>query len=296
MSLRAGILVLSALVATLSYAQTAPTRSATLSTANDALPSPSFDVATIKPSPASGPGPANWVGIRNDADGIDAQFTTLSMLIQLAYGLRSTDQVSGGPEWTRDEHYDVRAKMSSVDIAALAKLSPIEAVQRREQMLQALLEERFKLKVHPEIRQAPAFALVVAKGGPKLRDTATDPNPPLGKGKDGKPLVGFNQATGHTMVAQGISTKALADFLSRPTSGLGRPVIDQTGLTAVYDFTLNWVPNWNAILPGTARSAPSPEEADSLFEALQQIGLKLQPATAPVSIVVIDHVEPPSEN
>jgi uncharacterized protein (TIGR03435 family) len=159
-------------------------------------------------------------------------------------------------------------------------------------MLQALLAERFKLKVHSGTRHAPVFELVIAGGGPKLKNAATDDDPPLGKGEDGKPLVGFNQATESTMVAQGESTKALADFLSQPTSGLGRPVVNKTGLNGAYNFTLNWVPHWDRIL-GPGGGSASPEEADSLFEALQQIGLKLQSSTGPIDIIVIDHVEPP---
>lgn len=257
---------------------------------------PAFDVATIKPSAASGTGPVDWMGIRNDADGIDAQFVTLPMLIQRAYGLRSADQISGGPEWARDARFDVRAKMSEAELAEMQKLSPAEAKARRGMMLQALLAERFKLKVHPETRQLPVFELVVAKGGSKLKDAATDASGSLEKGEDGKPLVGFNQATGSTEVAQGESTKALADFLSQPFSGLGRPVVDRTGLNGVYDFTLNWVPHFDRIVPGSAGDSASPEEADSLFEALQQIGLRLQAATGPVDVVVVDYVERPTGN
>ena len=113
----------------------------------------------------------------------------------------------------------------------------------------------------------------------------------------GGTMAGFNQATASTMAAKGESTKALADFLSQPTSGLGRPVVDKTGLHGVYDFTLNWVPHWDRFLPGSAGgSAASPEDANPLFEALQQIGLKLQPATGPIDTIVIDHVERPTAN
>jgi uncharacterized protein (TIGR03435 family) len=152
------------------------------------------------------------------------------------------------------------------------------------------------VKIHSETKQVPAFELVAAKGGPKLQDAATDPNPSLVKGEDGKPLVAFNQATKRTMAAQGLSTKALADYLSQPTSGLDRPVVDKTGLSSTYDFILNWVPHWNRFLRGSGDSSASVEEADTLFEALAQIGLKLQPATAPIDLIVIDHVERPSEN
>jgi uncharacterized protein (TIGR03435 family) len=262
-------------------------------TAN-ATPAPSFDVATIKPHPTSGGGTMDWIGIRNTPDGIEGAFVTIPILIQRAYGLRSADQVTGGPEWAKTERFDIQAKMSEAEMATMQSLSSAEVKTRRAHMLQTLLTERFKLKVHSETRQVPVFELVIAKGGPKLKDAATDPNPPLGKGEDGKPKAGFNQATKSTMVAQRESTKALADFLSQPFSGLGRPVADKTGLNGAYDFTLNWVPHWDQIMPGSAGSPASPEEADSLFEALQQIGLKLQPATGPIETIVIDHVEHPT--
>jgi len=274
-------------------AQTTAPAAAPSSPMTDAPPASSFDVATIKPHPSDGD--PSWIGIRNTPDGVEGAFVTIPILIQRAYGLRSADQVSAGPEWTKNERFDIQAKMSEVEMAEMKKLSPAETKARREVMLQALLAERFKLKVHSETRQAPVFELVIDRGGSKLKDAATDADLPLGKGEDGKPLVGFNQATESTMVAQGESTRALADFLSQPTSGLGRPVVDKTGLNGAYNFTLNWVPHWDRILPGGGRPA-SPEEADSLFESLRQIGLKLQPATAPIDIIVIDHVERPSEN
>ena len=210
--------------------------------AANSTPAPSFDVATVKLHPSSEPDPS-WIGVRNTEDGIEA-FATVPILIQRAYGLRSPDQVSGGPEWANNERFDIQAKMSEAEMAEMQKLTPADATAHRKAMLKALLAERFKLKVHSETRQAPVFELVIARGGPKLKDAATDANPPLGKGKDGKPLKGFNQATGSTMVAQGESTKALADFLSLPVSGLERPVIDKTGLNGAYDFTLNWVPHF----------------------------------------------------
>jgi uncharacterized protein (TIGR03435 family) len=258
-------------------------------------PAPAFDVATIKPhSPEVDPSSLSRIGIWNTPEGVEGALVTIQSLIQHAYGLRSKDQVSGGREWARNELFDIQAKMSEAEMAEMQKLSPSETKARREGMLQALLAERFKLKVHSETRQAPVFELVVAKTGPKLKDAATDTSDHLEKGEDGKPLASFTQATGSTMVAQGESTKALADFLSQPFSGLGRPVVDKTALSGAYNFTLNWVPHFDRILPGS--TAVSPEEADSLFEALQQLGLRLQPATGPIDMVVVDHVERPTEN
>jgi uncharacterized protein (TIGR03435 family) len=158
------------------------------------------------------------------------------------------------------------------------------------------MADRFKLKVHPETKMVPIYELVVSKGGSKLKDAATDSSDHIEKGEDSKPLVGFFQPTGDKTIAQGESTRALADFLSRPYwSGLGRPVVDNTGLTGTYDFTLNCSPQWRA-LPGEVSSSASAEEAGSIFVALGEIGLKLVPANGPVDTIVIDHVEKPADN
>ncbi|MGP8258358.1 MAG: TIGR03435 family protein [Acidobacteriaceae bacterium] len=259
-----------------------------------ATPTPSFDVATIKLSPPEGN--QLWIGIRNNPDGVEGAFVTIPMLIQRAYGLRSADQVTGIPAWAKDLHFDIQAKMSEADIAEMRKLGPAESTARRQLMLQSLLAERFKLKVHSETKQVPIFELVVAKSGPKLKDAAPDSSGLFGKGVDGKPLAGFEQATRSTMVAQSESMKALADLLSQPTSGLGRPVIDKTGLNGAYNFTLTWVPHYDRISPGTGGGSASPEDAIPLFEALQQLGLKLQPSNGPIDTIVIDHVEHPTAN
>ena len=285
-----------ALTCPMLLAQTAPAPAAPSSQAPTAAasPAPTFDVATIKPNPSAEP--TSWMGIRNTPDGIEGAFVTVPILIQRAYGLRSTDQVSGGPEWARTERFDIQAKMSETEMAEMQKLSPAETKARREVMLQALLAERFKLKVHSETRQAPVFELVVARGGPKLKDAATDTSDHLEKGEDGRPLS-FISPEGDKTIAQGSSMKALADFLSQPFwSGLGRPVLDRTGLTGTYNFTLDWSSQLLRAMPGGASTPASADEAGPIFSALGEVGLKLQPATGPIDIIVIDHVERPSEN
>jgi uncharacterized protein (TIGR03435 family) len=163
-------------------------------------------------------------------------------------------------------------------------------------MLQALLAERFKLKVHFETRQVPVFELVVAKGGPKLKDAVTDTSPDLRKDKDGKPLIGMFH-TADTTVVQGQSMQPLANLMSMPFAFIGRPVIDKTGLTGTYDFTLHWSAQpLGQVVNGVASFVPPAEDAPSIFTALQELGLKLQPASGPIEVIVIDHIEHPTEN
>lgn len=281
-----------ALVALL--AATTSLLSAQTNPAADTTPAPSFDAATIKPHPPTAK--SSWLGIRDTPDGVEASSATLRSLIQKAYGLRIFDGVDGCQEWCGSEGFDMQAKMNEADSAEMQKLRPAEATARRQLMLQALLAERFKLKVHFETRQVPVFELVVAKGGPKLKDAATDTSPDLRKDKDGKPLIGMFH-TADTTVVQGQSMQPLANLMSMPFAFIGRPVIDKTGLTGTYDFTLHWSAQpLGQVVNGVASFVPPAEDAPSIFTALQELGLKLQPASGPIEVIVIDHIEHPTEN
>jgi uncharacterized protein (TIGR03435 family) len=261
-------------------------------TSATASPTLAFDVATIK----SHPGMLTTTGVGNAADGVDGSAATLSMLVEYAYALRSDDQVSGGPDWAKTDRFDIQARMGAADIAAMATLSPAEKKVRLRLMTQALLAERFKLKVHSATSQVPVYDLVVAKGGSKLTDAANDSNDHLLRGKDGKPLHGFLSWTTGKVVAQGFPTKNLAEFLSQPICALGRPVMDKTGLTGTYNFTLDWTPPHPGVRLGAESDSASTEETSTIFAALGDVGLKLQPSTGSLDTIVIDHVERPSEN
>jgi len=257
-------------------AQTTPAAAAPSSPATGALPAPSFDVATIKPHPSASS--YSFLGIRATPDGVSA-LSPLRNLVLFAYTHQIGDQVSGGPDWAKADQFDVQAKMSEADIVAMQKLKPAEAAARSQLMMQTLLAERFRLKVHSEAGQAPIYELVVAKGGPKMEVAATDAS--------GEQHVGmmFRNDRG---VARGVSMQSLAGFLSTPNGGMGRPVIDKTGLSGTYNFTLN--SSWCGAPPC------GPDYASAMFSALQELGLKLQPATGAIEIIVIDHAERPSEN
>jgi uncharacterized protein (TIGR03435 family) len=137
-------------------------------------------------------------------------------------------------------------------------------------MLQNLLADRFQLKLHRESKDAPIYALVVAKNGPKLKESAP--------GAQGS--IGMSQGN---LSARGVPVAALADQLSGPVFQLGRPVIDRTGISGIYDFTLDWA---------------SDDSAPSVFTALQeQLGLKLEAQKGSVEVLVVDSMErKPSAN
>ncbi len=211
---------------------------------------------------------------------------------------------TGLPEWARSAHFDVEARAEST-----AGREPSKDEMRL--MMQALLADRFKLKVHHESREVPVFALVLAKPGklgPKLRPhPADDPNcskAPLPDSVAG----GYPAACGAGasmpasqpgLTAIGGRNVAMADFvqgLTNLANGVERPVIDQTGLEGKYDFALEWSPDLGNGVPPGLDGAPDPE-GSSFFGALrEQLGLKLVAQKDMVDALVIDSVERPSGN
>jgi len=244
-----------------------------------------FEVATIKPAAQAdlqgvygnlfpmimrgGPGTSNpgQISFKN------ASFRSILMS---AYALKQY-QISG-PDWIRTTGFNIEAKLPAG--ATREQLKP---------MLQALLAERFHLTVHRETRDLPVFALVIAKSGPKL---ATGKDPEDGGGS-------FGAWKGNPRrVATNETMRGLAEFLS---PFLERPVIDQTGLTGRYDFTLYWAAEYPMVrvAPKAPRAEEAtPDPAPAIFQAVQdQLGLKLDPRKAPIEILVVDRVEKiPTEN
>lgn len=177
-------------------------------------------------------------------------------------------------------------------------------------MLQALIEDRFKVMLHRETRQLPVFELTVAKGGLKLRPSkegsctpySMDSPPPAAPAPGsvpptfcGFPRSGFD-GLHRTLEGTGVSIATLATNLSRLE--LHRTIIDRTGLPGTFDVHLKWSSDAPAG-PGGPGTAPAPNltEAPSIFTAVQQqLGLKLESTKGPVEVLIIDHVEKPGAN
>jgi uncharacterized protein (TIGR03435 family) len=261
--------------------------------ANPTVDLPGFEVASVKPD-KSGFGPR----ILLTADGLTATKVTVKFLIKEAYGVED-DEISGAPNWLDSETYDVDAKVSSADLAALEKLDE----RQRMRMLQPLLAERFQLKVRRETKEIPVYALVIAKNGPKLHVAKPGDTYPDGiKRPDGTPggRPGMMMWGRGRLVAQGIPITSLLPPL---TQQLERTVLDKTGLKGTYDITLLWTPEDQAPMPNGAEgnrqgSGPAADSSGaSIFTAIQeQLGLKLESQKGQVEGLVIDHVERPSEN
>jgi uncharacterized protein (TIGR03435 family) len=235
-------------------------------------PGPVFEVASVKVSTDI----SGHSGTDREGHNLRMQNATLRTCIALAYGVTLPQVV--GPEWLDSTGYDIDAKGA----AGTEKQVP--------QMLQALLAERFKLALHRDTRELAVYALVVAKGGIKME-----------KAKEGGPRGTTNSSTSGSrgnMTAQGVTMAKVANVLSGARFGLDRPVLDQTGLDDVYDFTLTWTPE----RPGEARREETRTEERNapppLLAALQeQLGLKLEPRKAPIEVLIVDHAEKiPTEN
>jgi bla regulator protein blaR1 len=222
-------------------------------------------------------------------NGLTITNTPVHQLIQMAYQVQE-DRVSGAPDWLTSELYDVEAKIDSSTADKLQKLRSEQREFARGRMLQALLAEQFKLSVHRETKELPAYALLIAENGPKLQEATPGNTYPDGiKGPDGLPAGPGMMGNGlpavgglNNLTAQAIPMASLVQRLSWQMS---RTVLDMTGLRDNYDFTLQWAPD---------HAAPEPSHESFVTAIQQQLGLKLEPRKALMEILVIDHVEKPS--
>ncbi len=256
-----------------------------LSQSKPETPAVSFDVASIKPQPWTNEG---RVGVFVRGNTLTGEHVDLYRLVEFAYGLRTDDsQLSGGPGWARmGVLSDVSGAESALyQVIAKAADGPPPPIGQFRLMLQALLADRFQLRVHHDRKHLPVFNLVVARNGPRLKENVSDAKTSMAM-RDGRL---FRIKAVHAPV------KNLVEELTNPNHGAGRPVFDKTGLTGFYDFEIEWSPN-DLAAPGPGGSALD-TAAPSVFAALQErLGLKLEPGTALVDTVVIDHAEKPSQN
>ena len=260
----------------------------TQSAAADAKPL-TYDVVSVKPN-KSGPG---MMRVMNQPDRYSATNVGLKQIIQNAYGLKMPDMISGLPGWADSAAFDIEAKMDAETVAALKTMPKEQAGEQQRQMMQAMLADRFKLRVHHETKELPIYSLVIAKGGFKLKDADPNNTYPDGiKGPEGNSRPGMMRMSRGKLTAQAIGMAQLATNLSMQVRQL---VVDNTGLTGKYDLTLQWTPD--DMSSGHEDSATTMDSGPTIYTALQeQLGLRLDSIKGPVETVVVDHVEMPSEN
>lgn len=235
---------------------------------------PGVEVATVKPAH---PG-AHIFELTMRGGHLVIKALSLHDLIKFVYPVQDR-QITGGPSWMDTEKWDIEVKPDTPG-------SPNQ--QQMQEIVQKLLVERFALKVHEEKREMTAYILTVGKNGPKMTKSA-DPFP------DPNFIIG----PGGKLHAQGTTMGDFAQLLQ--VSILDRPVVDQTGVTGKWDFTLRWTPD-ESQFPGGPWPPPKPTADDPngpppLFTAIQQqLDLKLEARKMQVPVLVIDHAERPSPN
>jgi uncharacterized protein (TIGR03435 family) len=258
-----------------------------------------FEVASIRRcSSDSAPGDRGGGNVGEPSPEIlNLNCQTLIGLIRMAFVVFDNGHLNpnarvpilNGPGWIESETYRVNAKA----------VGPQKQETMRGPMMQALLEERFKLRMHRETQKAPVFALTIAKGGPKLQKwpegscvpmdfSKFPPEPPP---QNMCPSRASPNGPNVVIEAQGIT---LAEFFARFfTNGIdGQPIVDKTGVSGKFNFRLTYTPRGVSDVP-----PPGDQAGPSIFTALQkQLGLKLQPAKGLRDVFVIDSIERPSEN
>ena len=251
-------------------------------------PSMRFEVVSIRPhNEADG-----MTSLRMNDDSYVAMGASLGSLVKSAYGAEDWWQMDmpGMPSSLREARYDIQAKIDPDSAARLKAMKREDRIAQNTIMMRSMLEERFHLKAHNVMKDATIYSLVPAKGGAKLKESAPppiDPDAPKGQARPrGMMRIGMGN-----MTAQEIGLDQLASSLS---GQLHQKVINATGLTGKYDFTLKW--NGHEQFGG-ADSGGDNDSSPSLYTALEeQLGLELKPTHGQVKSVVIDHIEPPSEN
>ncbi|HEY4379372.1 MAG TPA: TIGR03435 family protein [Acidobacteriaceae bacterium] len=279
------IAVLASFAAVSANAQAAAAPAASAATA-DYVPTLTFDVASVR---ESGTIQGNGVRVGVVSPPHSCKFTATNFpakaLLQAAYGFGTP--ISGGPDWINDHYFTIEAKCDHSVDDQMAKLTDDQSRMEKQHMLQTLLAERFHLKGHNELKESSVYAITIAKGGPKLHEVKADPDDtnrptPANSGVD---VQAHGGAQGLEFVVHTASMKAVAGML---TSQIETPVIDHTGLPGYYDFTLQFGRPW---------SSNNPESWPDIFAAVQeQLGLKLESMKAPVEVLVIDHMEMPTQN
>jgi uncharacterized protein (TIGR03435 family) len=285
---------------------------------------PSFEVASIKKNTSRPSGPdARMLGCHGTNSHSPlmtiplgrcaTRFEPLRLVIALAYDIPPSllypydGKILSGPEWINSEIYDIEAKAEGPTTEAQLKL-----------MLQDLLADRFKLKLHRESREMPVYALVTTKGGIKFPAAPKDRECGEQVRRDHRYELGATSLAGQchgfvpdrgALTGQSVNMSDFAEMLS---IWAGRVVIDKTGADGLFDIKmppvisalqdLVAVERKESAIAGARGDAGGPggrvavDSRPTVFNALDQFGLKLESTKGPVDVLVIDSIQKPSEN
>ncbi|HEY4381144.1 MAG TPA: TIGR03435 family protein [Acidobacteriaceae bacterium] len=246
------------------------------------------------------------VSVRLNISGGDRQFgptpngyrmTNSSLLVPIitafvptaGAALYAPGSVTGVPDWVRDAHFDIEAKIGEADLADWQnpKLQPAML----QAMLQAMLKDRFKIEVHRDMKEVAIYSLLLKKGGPKFKETTPDEPHPAGRTLPGDGGVMIPDDANHMIHFYAVSMPGFAFLLS---DLMKRPVQDNTHLVGKFDLAMLKPVN---VSPSTSpQGAQAPDPGPTVFSALEDLGLKLEGAKGSVETLVIDHLERLSEN
>jgi uncharacterized protein (TIGR03435 family) len=271
---------------------------------------PKFEVVSVKPcnydlaarggrGSSGSPSPGRLrLDCRTVKDLIQFAYVTFANAEGHSPWVVESTQVEGGPAWISSDRYTIDAKPAD---------HPASPEIMRGPMMQGLLEDRFKLKLHRETKQVPVYDLTVAKGGLKLQPSREGGCIPpsiywakaqLPARAPGQELCRVRQTATGGFVSLEAQSMSLGEF-SKFIGGLGRPLVDKTGIAGLFDFHLVYSSAEVPAGPGGGVADPAMPDAPappSIFTALKDLGLKLEPARGNREFFVIDHVERPSEN
>jgi uncharacterized protein (TIGR03435 family) len=253
---------------------------------------PEFEVASVKTSEPLTNGRVS-VGVHIDGAMVRCTYLSLANYLTMAFDIKDYQII--GPDWLGSEHFDISAK----------RPEGVEGEKALRGMMASLLEDRFKMVTHRETRDLPAYALVVAKGGLKMKEVPPDPDGVDTSKVDVNVTSGRGGATvdlgGGATIAYGlnkldakkVNIPSILDSLSK---FLDRPVVDETGLTGRYSFTLEYsVSELKAMVRGNGGDASQiPDfggDQPSIFTSVEGLGLKFEPRKAPVPVIVIDSIQ-----
>jgi uncharacterized protein (TIGR03435 family) len=261
--------------------------------------SPVFEAASVKPNKSA---EFRGFGIQFLPGGrFKATKLSLYTIIATAYDLPplNTVRLSGGPDWIRSERYDIEAT------AGPGGIPPGSSAKARDDrtrlMLQALLADRFKLSIHRETRQLPAYVVVVGNKGPKLKKATIDENGcPEGPSTDGNlPCHIINGGMGRGLHGRAVTVSDITMFVENWSD---RPILDKTLIQGLYEVeTDGFAPLGPRVIPPGVELTPeqiaiADPARPTVFMIFDRLGLKMESQRGPVEVFIIDHVEKPSEN
>ncbi len=251
-----------------------------------------FSSVSIQPHPGENTGPLMSklkVKMMTGPKGLDVTGVSLHFLLRATYQLQEA-QLLGEPEWAKTQRYDIEGKIDPQVADRMRGLGEDQAKVMNQQMMRQFLVDYFKLSVHQESRDLPVYELVPADNGSKLKASGM-----------GLTSMGLGEID-----SKGAPLSLLTAQLSEH---LGRTIVDKTGLQGTYTFNLHWTPDAEEMAriraltgqtgpmsPGPGMQAPAASGPDLITAVQDQLGLKLQPATDRVPVLVVDHLEQPQTN